>query len=53
MQLMLKCQIDRHKKLPRTGGAVKVTQAKMEELAEHAALVHWLTREVQGLCASF
>ena len=48
MKLMLKCQINRHKKLSQTGGAAKITKAKMDELAEHAALVHWLAREVQG-----
>ena len=51
MKLMLKCQINRHKKLSQTGGAAKITKAKMDELAEHAALVHWLAREVQGCVA--
>ena len=48
MKLMLKCQIDRHKKRSQTGGAAKISKAKMDELAEHVALVHWLAREVQS-----
>ena len=48
MELMWKCQIDRRKRLPQTGGATKTPKVKMDELAEHAALVHWLAQEVQG-----
>ena len=48
MKLMLKCQIDRHKKLTLIGGAAKIIKAKIDELAEQTALAHWLARKAQS-----
>ena len=49
MSIMLKCQVDRHKKLSQTCSPGKLTKAKMEDNAEQAALVHSLVREVQAI----
>ena len=49
MAIMLKNQVDRHKKLSQTCSPGKLTKAKMEDNAEQAALVHSLVREVQAI----
>ena len=46
---MLKCQVDKHKKLSQTCSPGKLTKAKMEDNAEQAALVYSLVREVQAI----
>ena len=46
---MLKCQVDKHKKLSQTCSPGKLTKAKTEDNAEQAALVYSLVREVQAI----
>ena len=49
MCIMLKCQVDRHKKHSQTCSPGEVPKADMEDDVEQAALVHSLVREVQGI----
>ena len=48
--LMLSCQINKHKKLLQTGGILtKINKTKMEEFADQAALVSWLSTEIKAV----
>ena len=49
MELMLQCQVSKHKKLMQTCSPQKLNKAKMDEYAEQAALVSSLVDEVQAL----
>ena len=49
MGLMFECQIDKHIKLAQVCSPCKLTQSKMNEFAEQAALVVSLVDEVKAM----